>query len=168
VNYQYNNLVLAELDDGELASGGNPIDLAFYAAKCALRSGEEFQKYNYLRTLAGLLAERGWEAEEKRELMLFIERILYIADKELAEKYREYRRQLSEEGKFMYIPFYELDAAAEVKKRGIEEGIEKGIERGIEKGKLEVARKLLARGDSPDTVSSIADLPKEKILELMN
>jgi predicted transposase YdaD len=166
--YRYNNLVLAELDDSGLLESDSPIDLAFYAAKCALRSKEEFQKYSYLRTLAGLLAERGWEPEEKRELMLFIERILYIADKALAEKYREYRLQLSEEGKFMYIPFYELDAAAEVEKRGIEKGKLEGKLEGELKGKLEIARKLLARGDSPDTVSSISGLPKEKILKLMN
>jgi hypothetical protein len=155
-NYEYNNLVVEELDDDELLSSDNPIDLAFYAAKCALRSREELQKYNYLRTLAGLLAERGWSLEEKRDLLLFIERIIYIADRGFAEKYREYRRKLSEEGKIMYIPFYELDAAEEVKKRGIEEG------------KLEVARNLLARGDSPDDISKIAGLPKGKILELMN
>jgi hypothetical protein len=41
-------------------------------------------------------------------------------------------------------------------------------EKGIEKGKIEVARNLLARGDSPDTVSKIAGLPPEKIRELMN
>jgi predicted transposase/invertase (TIGR01784 family) len=56
----------------------------------------------------------------------------------------------------MYIPFYELDAAEELE------------ERAIEKGKLEVARNLLARGDSPETVSEIAGLPKKKIQELMN
>ncbi|MDR1481360.1 MAG: hypothetical protein LBI74_01905 [Synergistaceae bacterium] len=56
----------------------------------------------------------------------------------------------------MYIPFYELDAAEEVEKRG------------IEKGKLEVARNLLARGISPDIIAESAGLPKEKIRELMN
>jgi hypothetical protein len=155
VNYEYNNLVVGELDDDELLGSENPIDLAFYAAKCTLRSRGELQKYNYLRTLAGLLAERGWNFEEKRDLLLFIERIINISDGELAGKYREYRRQLSEEGKIMYIPFYELDAAEEVEKRG------------IEKGKLEVARKLLARGDSPEVVSEIADLTQDKIRELM-
>jgi hypothetical protein len=155
-DYAYNNLVLEELDDGELLGSDNPIDLAFYAAKCALRSKKEFQKYNYLRTIAGLLAERGWDTDEKRELLLFIERILYIADKELAKKYREYRQRLSEEGKIMYIPFYELDAAEEVKKSGIEEG------------KLEVARKLMARGVSPDIITESTGLPADQIKGLMN
>jgi hypothetical protein len=42
------------------------------------------------------------------------------------------------------------------------------IQSGVEKGKIEVARNLLARGDSPDTVSKIAGLPMKKIQELMN
>jgi hypothetical protein len=155
-NYEYNNIVVEELDDDELLSGDNPIDLALYAAKCALRSREELQKYNYLRTLAGLLAERGWGLAEKEDLLRFIERILYIANRELAERYREYKRQLSEEGKIMYVPFYELDAAEEVEKRG------------IEKGKLELARNLLANGVSPDIIAKSADLPQEKIRELMH
>jgi predicted transposase/invertase (TIGR01784 family) len=125
-----------------------------------------------LRSISGLLAKRGWDAFEKRDLLLFIERIIYIEDKELAVKYREYRLQLNEEGKILYIPFYELDAAEEVKKRGIEEGIERGrLEGKLEgrfEGKLEVARNLLARGDSPETVSKIAGLPQDKIRELMN
>jgi hypothetical protein len=153
--YEYNNLVLDELDDGELLGSGNPIDLAFYAAKCAYRSKEEFQKYNYLRTLTGLLAERGWNAEEKRELLLFIERILYLKDKELAGKYKEYRQQLSEEGKIMYVPFYELDAAREV------------IKRGLEEGKKEMARNLLANGVSPELIASSAGLPVERIRALI-
>ena len=154
--YRYNNLVLAELDDGELLGSENPIDLALYSAKCAARSKDDLQKFNYLRSISGLLAERGWDAFEKRDLLLFIERIIYIEDKGLAGKYREYRLQLNGEGKILYIPFYELDAAEEVKKRGIEEG------------KLEVARNLLARGVSVDIIAESAELPQEKILELIN
>jgi hypothetical protein len=47
--YKYINLILPDLDDEELTSSDNPIDLVLYAAKCALKSKEEFQKYRYLR-----------------------------------------------------------------------------------------------------------------------
>ena len=60
VTYEYNNLVLTDLDDGELQASDNPIDLALYAAKCALKAKKEIQKFKYLHTLLGLLAERGW------------------------------------------------------------------------------------------------------------
>jgi hypothetical protein len=72
--YRYNNLVLAELDDDDLLGSENPIDLALYSAKCAARSKDDLQKFNYLRSISGLLAKRGWDAFEKRDLLLFIER----------------------------------------------------------------------------------------------
>ena len=103
VVYRYNNLVLAELDDGELQASDNPIDLALYAAKCALRAKEELQKYNYLRTLVGLLAERGWSRKDNEDLLLFLERVIDLKDKELEKQYTEYRDQLCKEGKIVYI-----------------------------------------------------------------
>jgi hypothetical protein len=99
--YEYNNLILADLDDGELQASDNPIDLALYASKCALRAKEEIHKYRYLRTLIELLAERGWSREDKRDLLLFLERVMDLTDKELEKQYSEYRNQLSKEGKIV-------------------------------------------------------------------
>ena len=93
--YRYNNVVLAELDDDELQASDNPIDLALYAAKCALKAKKEHQKLNFLYALLNLLAERGWSREDKRDLLLFLERIMDLQDKELEKKYTEYRNQLS-------------------------------------------------------------------------
>jgi hypothetical protein len=87
--YRYNNLVLADLDDDELQSSDNPIDLALFAAKCAMKAKEEHQKYRYLRELIGLLAEHGWNREDKRDLLLFLERIIDLRDKELEKQYTE-------------------------------------------------------------------------------
>jgi predicted transposase/invertase (TIGR01784 family) len=158
--YRYNNLVLRELDDDELLSSDNPIDLVLYAAKAAVKSKRELQKYSYLRTLAGLLSERGWSAEDKRDLMLFIERVLYLKNKKLIEQYGEYRQQLDREGKIMYIPFLEREKANEL--------IQSGMEQGIERGKEEMARSLLANGVSPDVIAKSAGLPVEQIRALAN
>ena len=62
--YRYNNLVLTEIDDGELVESDNPIDLALYAAKCSFRAKSEHQKFNYLRALLELLGKRGWSRED--------------------------------------------------------------------------------------------------------
>jgi hypothetical protein len=107
--YRYNKMVLADLDDDELLSSDNPIDFVLYAGKQAALSRTELQKYHYLRVVTGLLAERGWSMEEKRDLLLFIERILYLEDKSLSAQYKGYLQELSEEGKIVYIPFYERD-----------------------------------------------------------
>ncbi|MDR0649460.1 MAG: hypothetical protein LBF92_09020, partial [Synergistaceae bacterium] len=162
--YEYNNLVLSELDDDELTSSENPVDVFLYAAKHALRSRKEIQKYNYLRTATGLLAERGWGMDDKRRLMLFMERITNLKDERLKAKFREYQGQLEREGKIVYVSI----AEEYYTKVGIEKGIEQGIEKGKIEGKLEVARNLLANGVSPDIIAKSADLPVEKIRELMN
>jgi len=86
--YRYNNVVLAELDDAELKESDNPIDLALYAAKCALKAKDETRKYKYLRTLLVLLSKRGWSDEDKRDLLLFLERIIDLSDKGLKNNTR--------------------------------------------------------------------------------
>jgi hypothetical protein len=167
--YRYNNLVLMELDDDELISSDNPIDLVFYAAKCSLRSkGKEFQKYSYLRETVGLLGERGWSRDDKRDLLLFIERILYLKDEKLGMEYSEYRQQLKKEGKIVFIPIGEQKAAREIEQRGIAMGMEKGRAKGIEEGKEEVARNLLANGISTDVIVRSTGLPLEQIRGMMN
>jgi hypothetical protein len=152
ITYEYNNLILFELDDDELTSSDNPIDIVLYAAKHAARCRKELQKYNDLRTATGLLASRGWSMEEKRRLMLFMERITNLKDEGLKAKFREYQEQLDKEGKIVYVSIAE----------------EYYTKVGIEKGKLEVARNLLADGISPDIVARNTELPVEKIRELMN
>ena len=154
--YDYNNLVLADLDDGELRESDNPIDLALYAAKCALKAKEELQKFNYLRTLTDILSERGWSREDKRDLLLFLERIMDLKDKELEKQYTEYRNQLNKEGKIMYIPLGERELAQEIKQRGIAEG------------KEEVARNLLANGVSLDIITKSTGVPLDRIQSYTN
>jgi predicted transposase/invertase (TIGR01784 family) len=152
INYGYNGLVPLELDDEELISSDNPIDIVLYAAKYAAKARKELQKYTYLRKATELLAERGWNMEDKRKLMLFMERIMNLEDKALKSQYREYQEQLDKEGKIVYVSIAE----------------EYYTEKGIEKGKLEVARNLLADGVSPDVIVRNTGLPIEKIRELMN
>ncbi|GHV48883.1 hypothetical protein FACS1894204_13370 [Synergistales bacterium] len=156
VSYSYNNLVLSELDDDELMSSDNPIDLALYAAKCASRSKEELQKYNYLYTLTDLLSERGWDMEDKRNLLNFLERIMNLKDKQLRIKYEEHIEQLDKEGKVMYVSVVE------------EKYVAKGMEKGREEMAKKMARNLLASGVSLDVIAKSADLPPDKIQALMN
>jgi predicted transposase/invertase (TIGR01784 family) len=153
--YRYNNLVLPELDDDELLASDNPIDLVLYAAKFALKTKEEHRKFSFLRQAVGLLDERGWSMEEKRDLLLFIERIVNMRDEMLITQYREILEQENKEGRAMYVPLLLRDSAAEIEQRG--------IEKGREEGKLEVARKLLARGISPDIIAESAGVSLEQI-----
>jgi predicted transposase/invertase (TIGR01784 family) len=158
--YRYNNLVLADLEDEELIASNNLIDLALYAAKCALRSKKELQKYKYLRTLTEQLAERGWDRNEKRDLMLFIYRIINLKDETLQQQYWEYRQRMDKEGKLMYEPF--------LKKVEEKMAEQRGMEKGMEKMAREMAKRLLAKGVSPDIIAQSADIPVEQVHALMN
>ncbi|MDR2174620.1 MAG: hypothetical protein LBO82_01620 [Synergistaceae bacterium] len=155
-DYRYNSLVLMDLDDNALLASDNPIDLVLYAAKFALGTKKELRKFNFLRKAVELLDERGWSAEEKRDLLLFIERIVNMKDEILITKYREILEQENREGRAMYIPLIMRDSAAEIEQRG------------IEKGKLEVARNLLASGMPPEVIAKSAGLPLERVRGLIN
>jgi hypothetical protein len=155
--YRYNNLVLRELDDGELLESENPIDLVFYAAKCALDcKEEELQKYHYLRKVTGLLAERGWSMEDKRDLMLFAERIINLEDKKLVRQYVEYQKELNEEGKIVYVSLLEREIRQEY------------LEKGERQKALTTARKMLARRMPVDVIADLTELPEDEIRGLMN
>ena len=160
--YKYNNLVLSELYDDELTSSDNPIDIVLYAAKCAAKSRKELQKYNYLRTVSGLLAERGWSTDDKHKLMLFMERIINLRDEALKDKYIKYQEQLDKEGKMMYVSI----AEEYFTKKGREEGKIEGEIKGIEKGKVEVARRMLDRKMPISDIADITGLSEKDLLSL--
>jgi hypothetical protein len=157
---EYNNLVLAELDEEELASSDNPIDLVLLAAKFSQSAREELRKFNFLRNAVELLDEHGWHTEDKRDLLLFTERIVNMKDKELRSRYAEFIEQRNREGKSMYIPLMLRDSAAEIEQRG--------VEKGKIDGKIEDARNMLANGIAPELVGKITGLPAERIQELLN
>jgi hypothetical protein len=154
--YEYNEFILAELNDEELQRSDNPINLVLYAAKKSAECKEDLQKYHFLRLTTGLLSERGWDREEKRNLLNFIGWILYLEDEDLSEQYKEYLHELAEEGKIVYIPFYERKDAEKVRLEGREEMAN------------EMAKNLLANGVPPEIIAKSAGLPVEKIQALIN
>ena len=173
IRYSYNNLVLSELDDEELLSGDNPFDLVLCAAKAAVKNKKkELQKYHYLRSLLGHLSKRGWSTQDKRDLMLFIERIINLKDETLAEKIVEYQRELEEEAKIVYVSLAEREGIKkgklEGKREGKLEGKLEGKREGKLEGKLEAAKNFLAMGLPVDKVAKGTGLSEEEVRALLN
>ncbi|GHV36895.1 hypothetical protein FACS1894187_12360 [Synergistales bacterium] len=166
--YKYNRLVLSELDDDEMIESDNPIEIVLYAAKFAMQTKEELKKFNFLRKTIELLGERGWSLSEKRDLLLFTERIVNIKDEALMVKYSEILRQYKEEGKNMYIPIALRDQADDLLARGRKEGRKEGREEGRKEGRLEVARNLLTNGIPTDIIVKSTGLPLDQIQGMMN
>jgi predicted transposase/invertase (TIGR01784 family) len=93
----------------------------------------------------------------------------------------EISRDEQERARLMSEYKYELDTQSRIvdaKREGIREGVQKGIQKGIQKGRqkgkqegraerdLEVARKALSEGFSPDVVQKITGLDIETIKNL--
>jgi predicted transposase YdaD len=147
-------------------------DLLLYAAKHALQTKEQHQKYHYMKTAMTRLAAIGWNRKDKHDLMIFIERIVNLKDEALIADYTEYWRQLHEEGKMMYIPLMERKKAEELLQKGKTEGKAEGIAEGMAKGMAEcqknMAKSFLANGVSPEIVAKSSGLSLKKVLSLAN
>ena len=68
----------------------------------------------------------------------------------------------------MYLTY--TSRMMEFRREGLEEGISIGLTKGIERGtyetKLETAKKLLARGDSPAEIADLLSLSVSQVQEL--
>jgi predicted transposase/invertase (TIGR01784 family) len=68
----------------------------------------------------------------------------------------------------MYLTY--TSRMMEFRRKGLEEGISIGLTQGIERGtyetKLETAKKLLARGDSPAEIADLLSLSVSQVQEL--
>ena len=64
------------------------------------------------------------------------------------------------------LPELGAKAMPTIAEQWIEEGEKKGEKKGREKAKLEIARRLLERGLSPDEVATLVDLSKEQVQAL--
>lgn len=159
--YRYNNFVLLDLNGNELLKSENPIDVVFYAAQKAIFCKKEHQKYRYLRIVLRLLTKRGWSVEDKRDLMLFVERIFNLKDEQLIRKYTQYQRKLSEEGKIVYVSLLEREIRQEIKQEISQEYLEKERQKA-----LATARKMLMRQMPVDVIADLTELPEDEIRSL--
>ena len=179
IDYRYNRLVLKELDDEELLASENPFDLALFAAKKSLiHKNDEKRKYLYQKELIRLLKNRNWWQEDRYDLFLFIDRIIALRDENLIEDIRKDGDELWEGEDYMPITTAERAERTYTHRgyrmgiaQGMEEGVEKGIEKGREEGreqgerlgKLETARKMLARGMDVSLIADLTGLPEDEI-----
>ncbi|MDR3280902.1 MAG: hypothetical protein LBT23_10350 [Synergistaceae bacterium] len=159
VTYNYKNFFVTDTPDEILLSGENRIGLVLYAAKCAYRSGkDEAEKFRYLRHISDLWNERGWSAEEKRDILEAIEYLIHLTDEDYKRQIVEHVENLkmSGEDREMYKSIFE------------EVYTERGRQDGERKKAVEIAKNLLSHGISPDIIAESSGLSKTEIQALMN
>ncbi|MDR1179825.1 MAG: hypothetical protein LBK44_04910, partial [Spirochaetales bacterium] len=144
-----------------------------------------------LAKLEGIIGKAAGDMSASEHWAVFFE---YLTDKTKREKINEvvkYEEGIAMAGKvlleisrdegdrarLMSEYKYELDTQSRIvdaKREGIREGVQKGIQKGKQKGKqegrgeerLEVARKALSRGLSPEFIQEITGLDIETIKNL--
>ncbi|HBJ2621897.1 TPA: Rpn family recombination-promoting nuclease/putative transposase [Clostridium botulinum] len=111
-----------------------PKDKDIYKAKIQL--AEELVEYNKVKN-----------EEQIKALADFLEYLFLIEDRELKQKFEEYKRERGGAVRMTVDQIRQKYYEQKGKEIGIEEGIQKGIEKGIQEGQykkaIEVARNLL-------------------------
>ena len=162
ISYKYNCFEVYNLDDEELLNSDNPFDLMFYAVKKTANVREE-SKFAQLLTLTRLLALKGWNEEDRRDIFNFIVRAVNLKDVALRQKFT---RVIKEgDGNTMTLSFVEEYFLNQGIAVGEARGEKRGESRGRREANLETARRLRAMGLSDSDISKATDLPIEEIEE---
>lgn len=139
--YCYNCFELYRQDDEELLASDNPFDLVLYAAKkAALCKNEEQQKFTYLLQVTRLMSKKGWNAEDQKDILMFVARIINLQSHELSEQYMMEFRKMKGEPNMAYMSFIEEYFRNE------------GKAEGEYQARLETAKKMQADGISPQDI----------------
>jgi hypothetical protein len=155
VAYDYLNVPVIELDDTVLLAEDSRIGLIFYAAKCMWQSGnDEGKKFQYLRKITGLWSKRGWDRDDKRIILLVVNYLINLKDRDYAKQYVKHVESLrmNEEDREMYVSVFERVYKEE----------------GRKKEREEIAENMLNEGLSVDEVSKYTRMPREGVEALRN
>jgi hypothetical protein len=159
VVYEYVTVNVMAMPDELLLANDNRMGLVLYAMKRARLSGDdEGMKFRYLRELSALWAERKWSPEDKVLVLAAMEYLMSLKDEDYARQYVEHMASLTESMKRgeenMYKSVFERVYTA------------KGMEKGIAQGRTEVARNMLRKGFSIDSVVECTTLPRREVESL--
>ncbi len=167
VIYRYNYLDITSLQEKELLQSDNPFDLALCAAqRVKLCRGDEQKKFACLRELTQLLFQKGWKLEERRDLLLFLSRIVSLEDDSLRENFVRDLKKMKGENTMAVVTFIEKHFMAEGLEKGRAEGKVEGIVTGKREEKLAIAYNLLNDGIPDSGICKYTGLSPEDVTEL--
>ena len=129
------------------------IGLVLYAAKCAYLSGDdEGEKFRYLRLISNMWAERGWDKDDKRIILLAVNYLINLKSETYAKDFVAHMESLrmSKEDKEMYVSVFERVYTS----------------KGKEKGQAELVKNMLNEGLSVDEIIKYTRLTREGIEKL--
>ena len=133
IEYKYNLVKAYAMSDQELLSGNSLVDLFIYSVKIAAKYRKsDKQKFQYMKIVINLLAEKGLNRNQRRIFILYIERTMNLSNMEYRIKFRNYVDNVLEGGKKMQRTKGLIETMLdEAEAKGNKEGIETGIRKNI-------------------------------------
>lgn len=161
LNYLYNTYYIASQSEKDLLQSKNPFAIAVLAGLYVLRSKNDVDiKYRYrLRLMRLLLQDKIRNNTFKREcihkLLSFIEHLLRLPDDMDIKLLHDIKPIIEKEDTMMGLSLNDTSIARFFRKEGKEEG---------EKQKaIEIALKLISKGETIEEVSSLTGLSIEEV-----
>lgn len=159
-----------------LVANPNPFAVVVMAHLKALETKNALgQRYRWKLELIKGLYERGYEAEDVRQLLRFIYWIMQLPE-ELEQKLEADLEKYEEDRKMEYLMPFERRAMERGEQKGMQEGMQKGMQQGLQQG-LQRQQRSAARvavgqlreilGElKPTTIKRIEALPVERLERL--
>ena len=173
LSYRYNYFEIETQDDNALLESDNPFDLIIYAAKkeTLFKGGDkEQQKFKYLRELTRLLAGKGWDEKDRRDLLILIARMINLKDEGLQQRYVNDVRTMKGESGMAAMTFIEKYFKDEGFSLGRDEGFSLGRNEGISLGRreanFETARRMRDAGMPVADIHKFTNLSFEELRTL--
>ena len=137
--YKYNLFEVYNQDDEELLNSDNPFDSFIYAAKKYsdyMSDDAQNVKLEYLLKITRNLYERGLNAQERARIIVFVSRLINLADEGLRSEFYEELKKM--EGENMNeMNWIQEFIYNEARDKAIAIGEERGEVRGRERGRSE-------------------------------
>ena len=167
LTYEYNVFDVMTQDDEELLVSDNPFSLIIYAAKKEASfkylkgMDREQAKFRYLREITRLLAGKGWNENDRRDLLTLVASLINLKDKELQKQYvADLKEMKGEKGMAMtFIEQYFRD-------EGEAFGVERGRSEGRREANFETARRLREMGMADPDIHRATSLSLEELRAL--
>ncbi|MES0855383.1 Rpn family recombination-promoting nuclease/putative transposase [Geobacillus sp. G4] len=161
LDFRYLTVELRKLPWRAYIRHDNPVAAALLS-KMGYNEEEKVEvKKEFLRMLVRL------ELDEAKQRLLFgfFETYLRLSEEEEAKLRNEVSQMETKEAKQVMelIVSYEQRGMEKGIQQGVKQGMKQGRQKGIEEGKLDVVKRMLAKGYDVDTIHELTGLPVEKI-----
>ena len=164
LDFRFLTVELRKLPWREYIRRDNPVAAALLS-KMGYNESEKVEvKKEFLRMLVRL------ELDEAKQRLLFgfFETYLRLSEAEEIQLRNEVSQMETKEAKQVMelIVSYEQRGMEKGIQQGVKQGMKQGRQKGIEEGKIDIAKKMLAKGYDVDTIHELTGLPAEKIEQL--